>query len=68
MVEEKKQTSDIVLLADGEENEDEFLALTTALRNRYDIKSPNVQFAKLLELAKKQMEADNTSNEKQDEP
>lgn len=66
LVEEKKQTSDIVLLADGEENEDEFLALTTALRNRYDIKSPNVQFAKLLELAKKQMEADNTSNEKQD--
>ena len=66
LVEEKKQTSDIVLLADGEGNEDEFLDLTTALRNRYDIKSPNVQFAKLLELAKKQMAAETESNKEQE--
>lgn len=68
LVEEKKQNSDIVLLADGEKNEDEFLALSTALRNRYEIKSPNVQFSKLLELARKQMEAETNGSETQEIP
>ncbi len=63
-INEESNRNDIVLLADGSENEDEFLALTTAIRKVYDIKSPSIQFSKILELAKRQLEIDAAANGK----
>lgn len=62
-VNEASDKSDIILLADGSENETNFLSLMSALRKQYDVKSPNVQFAKILELANKQLLAE--MNEKE---
>ncbi len=55
VVAEKQPVSDLVMLADGKENEDEYLKLLSAIRQKYDIRSVNIAFSKILELAKKQM-------------
>lgn len=56
IVDEQKTRNDVVLLADGEKNEQFFLELMKSIRNKCEIRSPNIQFSKILELAHKQLE------------
>ena len=50
--------SDLVLLTDGDKNEDDYWHLVKEVREKYNILSTNTTFAKILELAKKQMDAE----------
>ena len=50
--------SDLVLLTDGDQNEDDYWHLVKEVREKYNILSTNTTFAKILELAKKQMDAE----------
>ena len=52
MVDDEKSISDVVILADGTENEEKFLDLISKVREDFDIKSSSISFSKLLELAK----------------
>lgn len=55
---EQKAKNDIVMVVDGDENEDFYLQLIGQIRKKYEIKSSNMAFCKILELAKKQMESE----------
>lgn len=57
-IKEVSKSSDVVLLADQEPNEEWYLSLIKAIRNKYHIKSTNVAFSKILELAAKQMKGE----------
>lgn len=57
-IREVSKSSDVVLLADQEPNEEWYLSLIKAIRNEYHIKSTNVAFSKILELAAKQMKGE----------
>lgn len=52
------QKSDLVVLADSDQNEDEYWHLSKEVRDKYNILSTNTTFAKILELAKKQMDSE----------
>ena len=54
-IKELKRSSDIVLIADQNPCEDLYLNLANDIRNGLKIKSTNLQFAKILELASKQL-------------
>lgn len=54
-IREMSKKSDVLLLADGDKNEDTFMSLQEEIRSKYEIKSTSVAFAKILELAKKQL-------------
>lgn len=56
IVDNETRKSDIVVLADGTENEAFYFQLIDQIRKKYDITSSGVAFVKLLNLAKKQME------------
>lgn len=47
--------SDALILANGKENETLLLKLQTEIGKQYDIKSPSISFAKLLELASERL-------------
>ncbi len=55
IVEEAKATSDMVIMADGEKTEEDYLTLMKEIRKRFDIKSSNIAFARILELARERM-------------
>lgn len=50
-IKELSAKNNIVMLADGDKNEDLFLKLKKEIRDKYEIKSSNEAFAKILELA-----------------
>ena len=54
-IKELKRSSDIVLIADQNPCEDLYLNLANDIKNGLKIKSTNLQFAKILELASKQL-------------
>jgi len=56
VVDDDLKKGDMVILADGDRNEDEYWKLAKEIGKRYKIKSTNTTFAKMMELAKKQME------------
>lgn len=58
MTAEDVKTADIVLMADGEENEGFMLKLTKEIRHKYQLRSAHMGFCKLLELAKLGLEYD----------
>ena len=55
-VREALDSSEYVILADQEKTEDAYLALMKEVGQKFNIKSSNIAFAKILELAKKQIE------------
>lgn len=55
-VREALDSNEYVILADQENTEEEYLALMKEVGQKFNIKSSNIAFAKILELAKKQME------------
>ena len=57
------RTSDVVICADGEETEEQFLKLLGEVRNKYDIRSSHITFAKILELAKLALDHDLASTD-----
>ena len=59
-INEQNGKNDIVMVVDGDENEDFYLQLIGQIRKKYEIKSSNMAFCKILELAKKQMESEVT--------
>lgn len=58
IVHEEEAKNDMVILADGEGVETEFLDTLTAAKKRFQIKSTSVAFSKILELAKQQLDED----------
>lgn len=52
IVEEEKKTSDMVILADGDSNEGDFLEAISKAKKQFKIKSTSVAFSKILEMAK----------------
>lgn len=52
LVEEEKQSHEMVILADGNGNEDEFLDLIAKVKKDHKIKSSSIAFSKILEMAK----------------
>ena len=52
IVDESMKTSEKIILANGEENQDKFLDVMTKVRKEYSIKSTSVAFSKVLELAR----------------
>ena len=60
IINEQNGKNDIVMVVDGDENEDFYLQLIGQIRKKYEIKSSNMAFCKILELAKKQMESEVT--------
>lgn len=54
-IREASKKSDIILLADQDPNEELYLSLVRNIGTQYKIKSTNVAFSKILELAAKQM-------------
>lgn len=57
-IKEAVKNSDLVLLADQDPNEEWYLNLIKTIRNTYHIKSTNVAFSKILELAAKQIKVE----------
>lgn len=55
-IREQAKKSDSLILASQEENEMLLLKLQQEIGNQYNIKSPSITFAKLLELAKERLE------------
>lgn len=54
-IREQASKSDALILASEKENEKLLLTLQTEIGKQYDIKSPSITFAKLLELAKERL-------------
>lgn len=54
-IREQASKSDALILANEKENERLFLKLQTEIGKQYDIKSPSISFAKLLELASERL-------------
>lgn len=64
IVSEQTATSDMVILADADENEDYYLELMKAIERKYQIKSTSTRFQKLLELAKKALDDENRNSKR----
>lgn len=62
-IKEISRQSDVVMIADGENTEEEYLDLIKSIRKTYSIKSTNVAFAKILELASKQLKLEQIAQE-----
>lgn len=60
-VKEAMNSSEYVILADQENTEDEYLSLMKEIGQKFNIKSSNIAFAKILELAKKQIENESSN-------
>lgn len=60
IVDEQRTRNDVVLLADGRDNEEQFLTLMSELKKKTGIKSPNVLFSKILEVADRHINELNT--------
>lgn len=58
ITDEDLNRNDLVILADQKDTEDKYLELVTEIDKVYDIKSPSISFAKILELAKAKLESD----------
>lgn len=56
IVEDEARTSTVIVIANGDDNEDEFIDTVTQVKDEYDIKSVSVAFGKILELAKAQLD------------
>lgn len=54
-IREQASKSDALILANGKENETLLFKLQTEIGKQYDIKSPSISFAKLLELASERL-------------
>lgn len=54
-IREQARKSDVILLADQEPNERVLLGLQKEIGDKFDIKSPSITFAKLLELAQERL-------------
>ena len=52
IVDEAKQESDMVIMADGTSNEGKFLTAISEAKKKFKIKSTSVAFSKILEMAK----------------
>lgn len=63
IVREEKTQNDMVILADGEENEDKFLDTITAVKEEFDIKSVSIAFGKILSLANEMLVTKVTHND-----
>ena len=61
-IREALDSSEYVILADQEKTEDAYLALMKEVGQKFNIKSSNIAFAKILELAKKQIEYESCSS------
>lgn len=61
-VREALDSSEYVILADQEKTEDAYLALMKEVGQKFNIRSSNIAFAKILELAKKQIEYESCSS------
>lgn len=61
-IRESLDSSEYVILADQENTEEEYLNLMKEIGQKYNIKSSNIAFAKILELAKKQIENESSSS------
>ena len=60
IVQEENERSDMVVLADGADTEQPLLSLMREINRKFKVKSSNISFAKILELAKKQLSITNT--------
>lgn len=67
IVKEENDVSDMVILANGDLCEDEFVDAITQAKKQFDIKSVSIAFSKILQLAKESMVAEVTENDKKDE-
>lgn len=63
VIDEATKSSDCVIVADQSDTENELLNLLGELRKQYGIKSSNIAFAKIIELAHKQMKYDSICND-----
>lgn len=61
-IKENMQKSELVILANQDNTEEMLLKLTKEIRNKYHIKSTNVCFSKILQLAQKALEYENLDN------
>lgn len=61
-VREALDSSEYVILADQENTEDAYLSMMKEVGQKFNIKSSNIAFAKILELAKKQIEYESYSS------
>jgi hypothetical protein len=66
IVKVENETSDMVILADGDKSEDEFLDTITQVKTEFDIKSVSIAFGKILELAKIGLMTNLTENDKKE--
>lgn len=67
IVKYENETSDMVILADGDTCEDNFLDTITQAKKQFEIKSASIAFGKILQLAKSAMVADVAENDKKGE-
>jgi len=66
IVKEENSNSDMVILADGDKTEDDFLDTITHVKTEFDIKSVSIAFGKILELAKVGLMTNLTNNDKKE--
>ena len=66
IVKEEKDASDMVILADGDKIEDDFLDTITQVKTEFEIKSVSIAFGKILELAKEALSTKVTENDKKE--
>lgn len=67
IVKYENETSDMVILADGDTCENEFLDTITQAKKQFEIKSASIAFGKILQLAKQGMVAEVAENDKKRE-
>lgn len=58
ILDEDLKSADLVVVADGDKNEDTMLKLTKEIRHNYQLRSAHMGFSKLLELARLGMQVD----------
>lgn len=63
IVREENDTNDMVILADGEKHEEEFIDTITAVKEQFDIKSVSIAFGKMLSLAREALVTNVTDSE-----
>lgn len=66
IVNEERATSDMVIIANGDECEDELMDAISLARKQFDIKSSSIAFSKILRIAKEAMVADVTEQDKKE--
>lgn len=66
-IKEDMSKSELIILANQDNNEEMLMALTKEINNRYNIKSANISFSKILTLAKYALDNDLDSNNRERE-